>query len=194
MMSFQIPKRNTQFRLEGLTGLEHSISLPEPEGHITEGQQRLQHHQVLKKNAPKRKRSLSPLRTVGNRPGIQMKYRGMKDGSPWDSYSKIFLLNYSNFVIVAARKRAPRKRVVVKSFAAGSDSQEELQMIYSPPIRPHCYRPGDLPFRGLILRRPRADGYSLVQIVASPPYPGEQELVVILGQVGQANMEPRRIC
>lgn len=193
-MSFQNPNRNTQFRLEGLTGLEHSTSLPEPEGHVTEGQQKSQDHQVLKKNAPKRKRSLSPLRTVGNRPGIQMQYRGMKDGSPWDSYSKIFQLKYSNFVIVAARKRAPRKRVVVKSFAAGSDSQEELQIIHSLRHDHIVTVLETFRFEGSFYVVLERMAISLVQIVASPPYPGEQELAAILGQVDQADMEPRRIC
>ncbi len=189
MMSSQNPNRNTQFRLEGLTG-----PLPEPAGHVTEGQQRLQDRQVLKKNAPKRKRSLSPLRTVGNRPGIQIQYRGMKDGSPWDSYSKIFQLKYHNFVHVAARKRSPRKCVLVKSFAAVSDSQVELEMIHS--IR-HDHIVSVLEtfrFEGSFYVVLERMAISLVQIVASPPYPGEQELAAILGQVNQANMKSRSMC
>lgn len=35
---------------------------------------------------------------------------------------------------------------------------------------------------------------SLVQIVASPPYLGEQELTVILGQVDLTNGISRRMC
>jgi hypothetical protein len=194
MMSSQNPNRNTQFRLEGLTGLEHSTSLPEPAGHVTEGQQRLQDRQVLKKNAPKRKRSLSPPRMVGNRPGIHIEYRGMKDGSPWDSYSKIFQLKYNNFVHVAARKRSPRKCVLVKSFAAVSDSQVELEMIHS--IR-HDHIVSVLEtfrFEGSFYVVLERMAISLVQIVASPPYPGEQELAAILGQVNQANMKSRSMC
>ena len=37
-------------------------------------------------------------------------------------------------------------------------------------------------------------GISLLQIVASPPYPGEQELAAISGQVGQTDQQLRSIC
>ena len=50
-MDSQNPNRNTQFEMEGLTGLEQSTPLPEPEGQMTAGPQRLQDRQVLKKNA-----------------------------------------------------------------------------------------------------------------------------------------------
>ena len=50
----------------------------------------------------------------------------MKDGSLWDSYWKIFYLKYSDFEIIAARKRAPRNHIVVKSFAVVLNFQEVL--------------------------------------------------------------------
>ena len=182
-MSSQNPNRNTQFRLEGLIGLEHCTSLPKPASHVTEGQQRLQDRQVLKKNALKRKRSLSPSRMIGNRLGIHIEYREMKDESSWDSYSKVFQLKFNNFVHVAARKRSSRKCVLVKSFATISNFQVELKMIHN--IR-HDHIVSVLKiFRFessfyVVLERMII---SLVQIVASPPYLDEQELIVILGQV-----------
>ena len=186
------PNRNTQFEMEGLTGLEQSTSLPEPEGHVTAGPQRLQDRQVLKKNAAKRKRSPSPQRAgVVRRPGIR--YKGMKDASPWESYWKIFQLKFDRFVTVAVRKEPLRKCVIVKRFSE-PDSQEELRMIHS--IR-HDHIVTVLEtfrFEGsfyVVLERMAT---SLVQIVASPPYPGEQELAAILGQVDPVGMKSRSMC
>ena len=48
-MSSLNPDRNTRFEMESLTGLEQSTSLPEPEGHVTAGQHRLQDRQALNK-------------------------------------------------------------------------------------------------------------------------------------------------
>ena len=182
-MDSQNPNRNTQFEMEGLAGLEQSTPLPEPEGHLTPGPQRLQDRQVLKKNAAKRKRSPSPQRAgVIRKPGIRYKFKGMKDESPWESYWKIFQLKFDRFVTVAVRKEPLRKCVIVKKFSE-SDSQEELRMMHS--IR-HDHIVTVLEtfrFEGsfyIVLERM---AISLVQIVASPPYPGEQELAAILGQV-----------
>lgn len=97
-------------------------------------------------------------------------------------------------MIIAARKRAPWKRIVVKSFAAGSDSQEELQMIYSLRYNHIITVLETFRFEGLFYIVLERIAISLVQIVASPPYPGEQELAAILGQVDQADIELRRIC
>ena len=38
-MDSQNPNRSTQFEMEGLTGLEQSTPLPEPEGQVTAGPQ-----------------------------------------------------------------------------------------------------------------------------------------------------------
>ena len=81
MLSFQNPNHNTQFRFEGLIGLAHSALLPEPDGHVTKGQQKSQ-DKALKENVPKRKRSFSPLRTAGNRLGIHIEHWKMKAKSP----------------------------------------------------------------------------------------------------------------
>ena len=107
--------RDTLFQMEGLTGAEPVISPTEPEGYVTKEPPPLLDRSVLKKNAPKRKRTLSPPRRVGNRPGVQLEYKGMKDGSPWDSYWKSFQVKYTEFVTVAVRKGGRRKCVVVKS-------------------------------------------------------------------------------
>ena len=62
-MASQKPNRGTQVMLEGLTGLtglKQPSPFPVPEGRVAEEQQPSQNRQVLKKNVPKRKRSLSP--------------------------------------------------------------------------------------------------------------------------------------
>lgn len=59
-MASQNPNRDTQFMLKDLIDLKPPSSLPELEGRVAEEQQRSQNRQVLKKNVPKRKRSLSP--------------------------------------------------------------------------------------------------------------------------------------
>lgn len=178
--------------MEGLTGLEQSTSLPEPEGYVTAGQQRLQDRQVLKKNAPKRKRSLSPPKAgVVKRPGIQ--YKGMKDASPWESYWKIFQLKFDRFVTVAVRKEPLRKCVIVKRFSE-PDSQEELRMIHSIRHNHIVTVLKTFRFEGsfyVVLERMTI---SLVQIVVSPPYPGEQKLAAILGQIDPMDMKSRSMC
>ncbi|KAL9062304.1 MAG: hypothetical protein Q9161_009822 [Pseudevernia consocians] len=107
-MDSQNPNRNTQFEMEGLTGLEQSTPLPEPEGHLIAAPQRLQDRQVLKKNAAKRKS-----------------------------------IRHDHIVTVLETFRFEGSFYVVLERMA----------------------------------------ISLVQIVASPPYPGKQELAAILGQV-----------
>lgn len=75
----ELPKntnRDTLFHMEGLTGAERSTSPTEPDDHVTKEPPPLLDRSVLKKNAPKRKRTLSTPRRVGNRPGVQMEYKG----------------------------------------------------------------------------------------------------------------------
>ena len=48
---------------------------------------------------------------------------------------------------------------MVKSFTAVLNFEEELQIIHSLRHKPYLRGPGDLWFRALILRRPRADGH-----------------------------------
>ena len=190
-MSFPNPNRNTQFEMEGLTGLEQSTWLPEPEGYVTEGQQALQDHQVLKKNAPKRKRSLSPQRFMGMVPGIQ--YRGMRDGSPWEIYWKRYQLKFVHFVTVAVRRERPCNRVFVKCFSE-PDSREELRMINSIRHDHIVTALETFRFEGSFYVILEHMDISLVQIVASPPYPGELELAAILGQVDQTDMKSQSMC
>ncbi len=194
-MSSQNPKHDTQLYLQGLTDVGQSTGVTEPEGHAIEGQTSSQDRSVLKKNAPKRKRELSPQRSGAvERPGIRAyHYEGMKDESPWESYWKIFQLKFDRFVTVAVRKEPFRERVVVKSFS-GPDSQEELRMIHNTRHDNIVAVLETFRFDGsfyVILERM---GISLLQIVASPPYPGEQELAAISGQVGQTDQQLRSIC
>lgn len=82
----------------------------------------------------------------------------------------------------------------MKSFAAVLDSQVELEMIHS--IR-HNHIVSVLEtfrFEGSFYVVLERMAISLVQIVASPPSSGEQELAAILGQVNQANMKSRSMC
>lgn len=117
--------RDTLFQMEGLTGAEPVTSPTKPDCYVTKEPPPILDRSVLKKNAAKRKRTLSPPRRVGNRPGAQMEYKGMKDGSPWGSYWRSFQVKYTDFVTVAVRKGGRRKCVVVKSFLAGADSQQQ---------------------------------------------------------------------
>ena len=82
-MSSPNPNRNTQFKIEGLKGAGQSTSVIEPESHAIKGQQILQDHSLLKKKAPKRKKSLSPqTRGALKKPRINIYDHGVKDGSP----------------------------------------------------------------------------------------------------------------
>ncbi|KAL2056557.1 hypothetical protein ABVK25_002951 [Lepraria finkii] len=172
-MSFPNANRNTQFEMEGL----ESAPFPEP--------------QVLKRN-----RSLSPERDEAEilpdiLPGIQ--YRGVRDGSPWEVYCKIYQLKFDRFETVAARKEPPCKCVIMKCFSE-LDSREELRMIHS--IR-HDHIVTVLEtfrFEGSLYVVFERMAISLVQIVASPPYPTEGELAAIVGQVDQADMKSRSMC
>ena len=112
---------------------------------------------------------------------------------PWESYWKIFQLKFNRFVTVAVPKEPLRKYVIVKRFSE-SDSQEELRMIHS--IR-HDHIVTVLEtfrFEGSFYVVLERMAISLVQIVASPPYPGEQELAAILGQVYRVDMKSRSMC
>ncbi|MCJ1473170.1 hypothetical protein MMC13_001821 [Lambiella insularis] len=163
--------RDTLFHMEGLTGAEPVISPTEPEGYVTKELPPLLDRSVLKKNAPKRKRTLSPPRRVGNRPGVQMEYKGMRDGSPWGSYWKSFQVKYTDFVTVAVRKGGRRKCVVMIHGIRHDNIVTVLETFRHEGS-----------FHVVLERIP----ISLVQIVASPPYPGEQELAAILGQILEA--------
>lgn len=117
----------------------------------------------------------------------------MKDGSPWDSYRLIFQHKFVHFVTVAVRKESPRKRVIVKNFS-GRDFPRELEMIHSIRHDKIVTVLETFRFDGsfhVILERV---AISLLQIVASPPYPGEEGLAAILGQVDQAGVKSRSIC
>lgn len=107
-MASQNPNRGTQFMLEGLTGLGQSSSISEPGDHVVEKQQPSQERQDLKKNAPKRKSSLSPPRDGA------MDVRGVRpydficsNGSPWKGYRKVFQLKFNHFLTVAVQKNSP---------------------------------------------------------------------------------------
>lgn len=177
--------RDTLFRMEGLTGAEPVASPTEPEGYVTKEPPPFLDGSVLKKNYPKRKRKLSP--RVGKRPGVQVEHKGIKDGSPWNSYSRSFQVKFTDFVTVATRIGGRRKCVVVKSFLAGEHSQQQLEMIHGirhdniVTVLETFRHEGS--FHVILERIP----ISLVQIVASPPYPREQELAAILGQVVEAD-------
>lgn len=69
-MSSQKNNRDNLFHMEDLTGAEPSTTPTEPDVHATEEPPALLDRSVLKKNALKRKRTLSPPRRVGNRPGV----------------------------------------------------------------------------------------------------------------------------
>jgi hypothetical protein len=182
-MGSQNPHRDTQFDMVGLKGAEQSASVAEPESHATEGQQASQTRSVFRDNAPKRKRSLSPqTHGAAKRPGIRPYDYGVKDASPWESYRKIYQLKFDRFVTVAVQNEPLLKCGIVKRFS-GPECKEKLQLIRS--VRHdkivtvlETFRFEDAFY--VILERM---SISLTQIVASPPYPGEQELVAIAGQV-----------
>ncbi len=192
-MSSQPSKRDTLFNMRDLRGAEQPTLATELRGNVTEPERHFQDHSVSKNKGPKRKRSLSPQRIgVDTRLGIR-EYKGMKNESPWKSYKKVFQLKLDRFITVAVRKEPLRKRVVVKSFS-GPDSHEKLHMLHH--IRHDNFVAVLESFsfeESFYVILERMD-ISLVQIVASPPYPGEQELAAILGQVDLANGMSRRMC
>jgi len=179
--------------MRDLRGAEQPTLATEPRGNVTEPERHFQDHSVSKNKGPKRKRSLSPQRIgVDTRLGIR-EYKGMKNESPWKSYKKVFQLKLDRFITVAVRKEPLRKRVVVKSFS-GPDSHEKLHMLHHIRHDNFVAVLESFSFEGsfyVILERM---DISLVQIVASPPYPGEQELAAILGQVDLADGMSRRMC
>ena len=185
------PNRNTQFEMEGLRGAGQSTPVTEPESHAIEGQQTLQDHSLLKKKAPKRKRSLSPqTRGALKKPGISIYDHGVKDGSPWESYWKIFQLKFDSFVTVAVQKEPLRKRVVVKRLS-GPEIKEQLQMVRSIRHNKIVNVLETFRFEGTFYVVLERMSISLTQVVASPPYPGEQELAAIAGQVYWSNENSR---
>lgn len=171
--------------MEGLTGAERSTSPTEPDDHVIKEPARSispeEKCAQKKENAFDAEKGRQQTRGPN---GIQ----GMRDGSPWDSYWKSFQVKYTDFVTVAVRKGGRRKCVIVKSFSAGADSQQELEMI-------HGIRHDNIV---TVLETFRFEGsfhvvleripIPLVQIIASPAYPGEQELAAILGLVNEADM------
>lgn len=192
-MASQNPNRGTQFDLEGLIGLEQSSSVPEPEGSVTEKPQPSQNRQVLTKNAPKRKRSLSPQqRGAVDRLGVRPNDFAFKDASPWASYWRIFQLKFDHFVSVAVRKEPLRKCVIVKTFP-GQSSQDDIEMIHRIRHDKIVNVLETFRFEGSFYVVLERMAICLVQIVASPAYPGEQELAAILGQVSQAHVNPKSI-
>ncbi len=186
-------KRDTLFNMKDLRGLEQPTLTTEHHDNVTEPERHFQNHSVPKNKGSKRKRFLSPQRNgVDTRLGIR-EYKEMKNESPWKSYRKIFQLKLDRFITVAVRREPLRKRVVVKSFS-GSDSHEKLHMLHHIRHDNFVAVLESFSFEEsfyVILERMNI---SLVQIVASPSYPGEQELATILGQVNLANDMSRRMC
>jgi len=189
-MSSQNLNRHTQFNLQGLTGAELSTSTIEPDHHVTEKPPPRQERSVPEKNVLKRKKSLSPPRKVSDRRRIGVQYQGMIDGSPWDAYCKKFQLQLDDEVTVAVWKGIPRRRVIIKRFSM-SDSQQELQMIHNVRNDNIVTALQTFRFEGSFYVVLERMAISLLEIVASPPYPGEQELAAIVGQVSQADVKPR---
>ncbi len=174
------------FNMEGLRGGEQSRSATEPD--VPRPQRTLQNQAVLGKDAPKSKRPLSPQRSmVDAKPRTRPdEYEGVKNESPWNTYKKRFQVKLDRWVTVADRRESVRKRVVVKSFS-GQDSYDDLRMLYHIRHGNFVTVLESFRFEGsfyVILERLPI---SLVQVVASPPYPGEQELAAIMGQVNRAD-------
>lgn len=83
---------------------------------------------------------------------------------------------------VAARKGARRKCGMIKSFPVGADI---LEMIHDVRHDNMVTVLETFLFEGIFNVVLEHIPISLVQIVASPPYSGEQELAAILGQVDE---------
>ena len=182
------------FNMEGLRGGEQSRSATEPDVPRPRPQRNLQDQAVLGRDAPKSKRPLSPQRSIVDaKPRTRPdEYEGVKNESPWNTYKKRFQVKLDRWVTIADRRESVRKRVVVKSFS-GQDSYDELRMLHHIRHDNFATVLESFRFEGsfyVILERLPI---SLVQVVASPPYPSEQELAAIMGQVNWADQESGRL-
>ena len=141
----------------------------------------------------KRKRTLSPERNThflktapqdfqlskAVRAGIRAyEYVETKTESPWRSFHRVFELRYEDFKTVTARKAHPCELVVVQKLES-SEQLDLLQQLRHENIVPffESFRSEDRIYAIL-----EYIPVSLAQIVASPPYPTEPQLAVILGQ------------
>ena len=95
-------------------------------------------------------------------------------------------------MIVTVRKEPLRKCVNVKIFLE-PDSQK-LRIIHNIRHDHIITVLKTFRFEGLFNVILECIVIFLVQIVASPPYPGEQELAAILGQVDPVDMNSRSMC
>ncbi len=125
-------------------------------------------------------------------PGVRPYDFTLKEASPWESYWRIFQLKFDRFVTVAVRKEPLRKCVIVKTFSERS-SQEDIQMIHRIRHDQIVNVLETFRFEGSFYVVLERMAICLVQIVASPAYPGEQELAAILRQVDQGDMNRRSI-
>jgi hypothetical protein len=117
----------------------------------------------------------------------------IKKESPWGIYTKIYNLKLDCWVTVAAAKGPSRKRVAVKSFSE-PDSYQKVRMLYQIRHDNFVTVLESFSFEETFYVVLERMAITLDQIVVSPPYPSEQELAAILGQVSQADRTTRTTC
>ena len=118
------------------------------------------------------------------RPGVQPDAPPLrvKDGSPWETYNKDYQLELGGLVTVAGR-RCPVSELVVIKELLGSSTDATLSVLHQ--IQGSCFVNcvEIFHFRNALHVISEYMMMSLLQIVAAPQYPNENQVTAIIGQV-----------
>lgn len=132
---------------------------------------------------PLSRTGLKELRSVGAfNSGVRpLRFIPKQKESPWQQFRKTYELKHESFITVASRKTSPHDIVIVKQFK-GSDADNKfnmLQEIQHPSflVIQECFS-----FEGCYYPIFDYIPISLEEVVASPPFLNELELVAIIAQ------------
>lgn len=110
-----------------------------------------------------------------------------KDESPWKTYNKEYTIELGGLVAVAERKHPAHGLVVVKEFS-GHNAESKLSILRQiPESIQSSYFVSCLEvfhFQNVLHIITEYMTISLLQIVAAPRYPRENQVAAIIGQVG----------
>lgn len=171
---------NSRFNFRDVARSGAVLLVTELDDHVLEPEVPSQDNKATQIGGLKRKRLVSLERSGAHNVfgvWVEIKYE-----RPWESYKKAYQLKLDCFVTVASQKEPICKRVVVRSFS-GPGSHEKLLMLHQPRHESFVsvleYFSFEESFYVILERM----AIILVQVVASLPYPSEQELAAILRQV-----------
>ncbi len=111
----------------------------------------------------------------------------IKDESPWKTYHKEYTIELGGFVVVAERKLPSHGLVILKEFSdhnAGSKLSRLRQFPEDIQSRYFIRFLEVFDFQNVFYLITEYMTISLLQIVAAPRYPRENQVAAIIGQVG----------